>query len=83
MTDRERLVRWMADNGYNDRTLADALGDVRQGVWYMTSGKRDVSAGFILRFRRVFGNAVTDSIFVDFAPVADSELAAPAAPQTT
>jgi hypothetical protein len=68
LAQRARLVEWMRENELNISSLARATGDLYQNVQFMTDGKRRISQGFILRFRRAFGNEATDAIFTEFAP---------------
>lgn len=61
--DRERLVQWMKDNGYDYRTLAAATGDPVSQVHMITSGARSVSDAFKFRFFRAFGQEELNKAF--------------------
>jgi hypothetical protein len=80
MNDRERLVQWMQENGYDTRRLALVTGDTRTNIHWMIKPDepREINQAFKWRFREAFGNDEADRVFCPgkiARSVADSELA--------
>lgn len=63
MDEKQRLNKWMEENGHDYRSLALATGDTVSNVHMMTKGHRDVSDGFKYRFWLAFGQDETCKVF--------------------
>lgn len=71
MDDKERLVAWMTEKGYNYRTLAAATGDTISSINMMISGYRQINDAFKFRFWKVFGEEETQKVFGEQMAVAE------------
>lgn len=65
----QRLLDWMAGQGFSVRKLAAETGMSYDGMYQILHARRRVSPGFKVRFIDRFGKEVADTIF-------DSPLAA-------
>jgi hypothetical protein len=72
MNEKQRLNKWMAANGLNYRSLAEATGDTYSNIHMMTKGDRAVNDAFKFRFWRTFGQEATILVFGE--KVIDTEL---------
>lgn len=55
MKEKERLLRWMQERGFDTQTLADATGDTFSTIHMITKGDRRVNDAFKWRFAVAFG----------------------------
>lgn len=63
MSEKQRLIQWMEENGHNYRTLADATGDTYSTIHMMTKGDRAISDAFKWRFQKTFGHEEAFKVF--------------------
>lgn len=71
MTDAERLLQWMKENGYTTRSLAAKTGDTHTNIYYMTGGGRGVNDAFKWRFQKAFGHEEAKRVFGSQQPQAE------------
>lgn len=63
LAERERLAKWMQENGHNNATVAAATGDFYTTIQMMTEGNRRISQGFKWRFSNAFGDGEARKVF--------------------
>lgn len=71
MNEKERLVQWMQERGFDTETLAAATGDSYSTVYMITKSDRRVNDAFKWRFTVAFG---FDEAIAVFQPVQTPEL---------
>ena len=67
MTEKERLMQWMQEKGFDTESLATATGDSYSSIYMMTKGDRAVNDAFKWRFAETFGWEEAKSLFLPVA----------------
>lgn len=71
MNEKERLIQWMREKGFDTETLAAATGDSYSSIYMLTKSDRPINDAFKWRFAVAFGWSEAVSVF---QPIFASEL---------
>lgn len=63
MDEREKLLKWMADNKITKRHMADRMSFSYDGIYQAIEVRRYFSPEFKWRFQEAFGKEAATSIF--------------------
>ena len=63
MSEQDRLLRWMNENGYSISSLAQETQMSYDGMYQTLHVRKRISAGFRVRFMERFGSEVAAQIF--------------------
>lgn len=63
MSEQDKLLQWMNENGYTVSTLAQETQMSYDGMYQALHVRKRISAGFRVRFTERFGSSVAAQIF--------------------